>query len=212
MLAGAVVAAASLPSATLAQAVTDDWASAKIPLDPPPVKAVTVDPKTTALALLDFNKQGCTLERRPRCVADIPKLTKLLADARARGMFVFQTLAGTSTAADLLPELAPRANEPVYGGAAGPDKFIGAPIDLQRVLTDRGIKTLIVAGTGATGAELYMVSAAATRGFTIVVPVDGMPGDSATIEAFAVWEFAHAPRISDRVVLTKTDLISYATP
>jgi hypothetical protein len=191
-LAAALLATALLPTAAGAQAVTDDWASAKVPLAAPPVKAVTVDPKTTALALLDFNKQGCTAERRPRCVADLPKIASLLAAARAHGMFVFQTLAGTTTIDDIVPELAPRPGEPVFGRAAGPDKYIGAPIDLQKLLTDRGIKTLIVAGTGANGAELYMASASSTRGF-------------------AVWELTHAPRISDNVTLTKTDLISFGS-
>jgi hypothetical protein len=79
------------------------------------------------------------------------------------------------------------------------------------VLTDKGIKTLIVVGTSANGAELLMVSAAATRGFKVVVPVDGMPADSATIEAFVVWEFAHVPRFADSLTLTKTDLISFGS-
>jgi nicotinamidase-related amidase len=203
--------AGAIPLAAGAQAVTDDWASAKIPVDAPPVAAVTVDPKTTALAVMDFNKQGCTAERRPRCVADVPNIAKLLADARAHGVFVFHTLAGTTTAADILPALAPRPGEPVYGGAKGPDKFIGSPEDLQKVLDDKGIKTVIAVGTAANGAELYMASAASTRGFKVIVPVDGMPGDSAFTEGFAVWEMAHAPSVSTNITLTKTSMITFGS-
>jgi nicotinamidase-related amidase len=202
--------AAALPGAAAGQAVTDDWASAKVPLDAPPVKAVTVDPRTTALALLDFNTGTCSMARRPRCVADLPKIAALLAAARAHGMFVFETLAGTTTPAQISPELAPRPGEPVLPRSQGPDKYIGAQTDLQKLLADKGITTIVVCGTGANGAALYMASASATRGFKVIVAVDGIPGDSATIEAFAVWELAHAPTISDNVTLTKTDLISFA--
>lgn len=202
--------AAAQPRGAGAQAVTDDWASAKVPLEPPPVKAVTVDPKTTALALLDFNKDTCSPAHRPRCVADLPKIAALLAAARSHGLFVFETLAGTTTPADISPELAPRLGEPVFPRAHGPDKYIGAQVDLEKLLVDKGIKTIVVCGTGANGAALYMASASATRGFKVVVAVDGIPGDSATIESFVVWELAHAPTISNNVTLTKTDLISFA--
>lgn len=210
-LAAAVLVAASLPAVAFAQAVTDDWASAGIPMPAPPVKAVSVDPKTTALAVMDFNRGGCTLAKRPRCVADLPAIAKLLAAARTHGLFIFHTLAGTTTAADISPELAPRPGEPVYGGSAGPDKFIGSPENLEQVLKDRGITTVIAVGTSANGAELFMASAAATRGFRVIVPVDGIPGDSAFIEGFSVWELVNAPpTISSHITLTKTDLISFA--
>ena len=47
----------------------------------PALKPVTVDPKTTALLMLDFMNQNCG--KRPRCLASIPAMKKLLADARA---------------------------------------------------------------------------------------------------------------------------------
>ncbi len=47
-----------------AQDVIAEWGSVKVP-PPPELKDVTVDPKTTALLLLDFNKQTCNAERRP---------------------------------------------------------------------------------------------------------------------------------------------------
>ena len=46
-----------------------------------PLKPVTVDPKTTALLMLDFMNQNCG--KRPRCLATIPAMKKLLAEARA---------------------------------------------------------------------------------------------------------------------------------
>jgi hypothetical protein len=61
----------------------DEWAGVKAP-PPPEVKSVTLDPKTTALLLIDIIKQTCNMQRRPRCVAMVPKVQKLLAEARAK--------------------------------------------------------------------------------------------------------------------------------
>jgi hypothetical protein len=66
-----------------AQTIIDEWATVKAP-PPPALKGVTIEPKTTALLLLDFNKQTCNSERRPRCVASIPKVANVLKDARER--------------------------------------------------------------------------------------------------------------------------------
>ena len=65
----ALVAAAALAgSAMRAQAidVIEDWAEVKAP-PAPTLKPVTVDPKTTALLMLDFMNQNC--DNRPRCIA-----------------------------------------------------------------------------------------------------------------------------------------------
>jgi nicotinamidase-related amidase len=198
----------ALPSMVAAQAVTDDWASAKVPVEAPPLKPVTIDPKTTALAVMDFNMMGCSMARRPRCVADLPNVAKVLAAARQHGMFVFHTLAGPTTVADIPPTIVPRTGEPVYSGA-GPDKFIGGSSDLLAVLKGKGITTLLVTGTSSNGAVLYTASGASMRHFKVVVPVDCMPGDTAFTEAFPVWELAHAPVISNNVTLTKSDLLSF---
>jgi len=56
----AVVAPASAQ-----QTIIDEWATIKTP-PAPELKQVTVDPKTTALLLLDFVKQSCNEQRRPR--------------------------------------------------------------------------------------------------------------------------------------------------
>ena len=56
-----------------AETIIDEWSSVKAP-PPPEVKPVTIDKKTTALLMLDFNHQTCNSQRRPRCVASIPKV------------------------------------------------------------------------------------------------------------------------------------------
>ena len=50
------------------------------------------DPKTTALLVMDLIKQACNDEKRPRCVASIPKIATLLASARASGVSIIYTI------------------------------------------------------------------------------------------------------------------------
>ena len=194
----------ALGGAAQAQAVTDEWSSVKLP-DAPEVKPVTVDPKTTALIVMDFNKAGCSEQRRPRCVADLPHVAKLLQAARANHLFVIHTLAGTTTPADIPDSLKPQGNEQAF--KAGPDKFINS--DLDKILKEHGITTVMLVGTAANGAELHTASGAAMRGYKVIVPVDGMPGDSPFTEAYSVWHMTHAPASAGNIALTKTDLVKF---
>ena len=74
-----------------AETIIDEWSNVKAP-PAPQLKSVTLDPKTTALMLIDIIKQTCNMQRRPRCVASIPKVQKLLTEARAKGVFVIYAL------------------------------------------------------------------------------------------------------------------------
>src|SRR5690242_10724141 len=102
-----------------AQSIIDEWNSVKTP-PPPQLKPVTLDRKTTALLLLDFNRQTCE-DRRPRCTASIPKVKKLLASAREAGVPVAFTLGGGGKPEDMSKELTPTKDEPIY--SSGLDKF-----------------------------------------------------------------------------------------
>jgi hypothetical protein len=84
-VASALAATAFVATAAGAASIIDEWATVQAP-PAPALKAVTVDRKTTALLLLDFNSQTCNSERRPRCIASIPKVAKLLASARDAGV------------------------------------------------------------------------------------------------------------------------------
>jgi nicotinamidase-related amidase len=107
--------------------------------------------------------------------------------------------------ADTLPPVAPLGGEPVVQG--GPDKFLGS--DLQQILSQKGIKTVIVTGTAAQGAVLYTASHAAMAGMKVVVPVDTMPAEILYGEQFVVWNLANAPRISANVMLTTSDRLTF---
>jgi hypothetical protein len=80
------------------QTIIDEWNTVKVP-PAPELKTVKIDPRVTALLMLDFNKQTCNAERRPRCVASIPKVQKLLTEARAKGVPVIHSVSSGAAVA-----------------------------------------------------------------------------------------------------------------
>jgi nicotinamidase-related amidase len=215
-LAAGLVYAAPAP----AQTIIDEWSSIKAP-PAPELKSVTVDPKTTALLVMDLIKQACNEKNRPRCIASLPKIAKLIAAARASGTTIIYTLFPSPAPdkfpnpviGDTLPAVAPKGNEPVVVSFV--DKFILGDKDtgLEKMLKDKGITTVITVGTAAHGAVLYTSSAASLRGFNVIVPVDGMSGDGtdtgAYIEQYVAYDLTHAPILSPKITLTRIDMIKF---
>ncbi len=188
-----------------AATIIDEWANVKA--EPAPeLKPVTVDTKTTALLVMDLAKGTCNNERRPRCVAAIPAVAKLMNEARAKGVTVINTVAGQGTAADILPEVAPKEGETVLTRTVA-DKFVRT--DLEKILKDKGITTVIAVGTAAQGAVLYTGSQAAFRGFKVIVPVDGATSESLFAEQAVAWLFAKAPGVSQQTTLTSLAMIKF---
>jgi nicotinamidase-related amidase len=189
-----------------AQTVIDEWGTAKLPA-PPQLKPVTIVPNETALLVMDFTNQTCSPQRRPRCVASIPKTVKLVTEARAKGALIIYSVAvPNSVPADIVKELTPAAGEQVLP-PLGPDKFIGS--DLEKILKDKGIKTVVAMGTQAQTSVLHTGGAAALRGFKVIVPVDGMSADDVFPELYTSWHLATAARISAQVTLTKFEMIGF---
>ena len=202
-----VAIATLLPMPVQANDVTTEWTTVK----PPPVpelKPISVDPKSTALLVLDLMKTNCGV--RPRCVSTVPNVRKLLDEARAHDMMVFYTLVGqTPTLENMVDQsLAPRPGEFVVRGGA--DKFIGS--DLEMRLKDKGIKTVIVTGTSAQGAVVGTSNGAVQRGYKAVVPIDGMSAEDPYNEQYAAWHlYKGGPaNLTDSVTLTRSDLISFS--
>ena len=202
-LAGAL-AMLGAPSVRAADAIAE-WASIKAP-PAPELKRVTLDPKTTALLILDVNKPACAPERRARCVDTLPPIKKLMDAARAAGAPVLYTFSGTATPADIAdPGIAPREGEVV--AVRGPDKFFGS--ELEKRLKDKGVTTVIVTGTAANGTVIHTGGGAAMRGFKVIVPVDGMSADTAYMEQYVAFHFASAPALAARSTLTRADMIKF---
>ncbi len=199
----AITGALAVSSANSAT-IIDEWASIKAP-PPPELKPVTIDPGSTALLMLDFLHQNCNDERRPRCVASLPQMKKLLSEARAAGVMVVYSVTGSTTVADIWEDVAPKGDEPWV--QASVDKFFGT--DLEKILADKGIKTVITVGTAAQGAVLYTASAAALRGLQVIVPVDGVSAEDTYFEQYVVYDLSKAPGVSGKVTLTTVDMMKF---
>jgi nicotinamidase-related amidase len=207
LTAAAIFAALALPAK--AANIIDEWTSVKAPAAPP-LKEVKVDSKTTALLVLDLLKQSCNEERRPRCVASIPAVAKFQATAREKGIMVVNTILPIAKVEDVVPAVAPKAGEPVI--SAWVDKFMVVDKDtgLQKMLKDKGITTVIPVGTASYGAVLYTGSAAALRGFNVVVPVDGMSSEDLYFDQASTWLLAKGTGgIGPKVTLTTFDMIKF---
>jgi len=200
----AAVALAALVLPAQAKDIIDEWTSVKAPAALE-VKPVTVDAKTTALLLLDFQKPNCP--NRPRCIASLPAAKKLLDEARAKNVLVVYTTSGMANADAILQELAPTSGEPLVR-AASVDKFTNT--DLEKILKAKGIQTVIVSGTAAHGAVLYVGSFAAVKGFKVLVPVDLMSSEDLYYEQATAWLLAKGTGgIGPKVTLTRASMIKF---
>jgi len=208
----AVVLSYAEPSS--AETIIDEWQGVKAP-PAPQLKPVTLDPKTTALLVIDMIKQTCNEKARPRCVAAIAKVEKLLAAARASGVTVIYTLFPSPSPAtfpnpvitDVVPALAPKGDEPVV--TAYVDKFMLGDKDtgLQKILKDKGITTLVSVGTASHNAPLFTSVMAALRGFNVVVALDGIAGNNAYEDQLAAYTLTSS--IAYKVTLTSIDMIKF---
>jgi nicotinamidase-related amidase len=199
------------------QDIIDQWSQVQVP-PPPELKNVTIEPKSTALLVMGFVKGSCNAERRPRCVATIPHVKKLLTEARAHGVLVLHSVPCGSASGDLIvADLAPLPGEAIIP-PNGPNKFLPFDVlcshsdigfDLEKVLKTHGIKTVITVGTQVQTAVLHTAAEAALRGYKVIVPVDGMSGNGLYPEQYTAWHLVNTERVMQQVTLTKVDLIGY---
>ena len=94
--------------AARAQGVLDEWNSVRPP-PAPQLKDVALDPHTTALLVMDFNKANCRQDKRERCVGAVPHVRDLLAKARAADVFVVYTITAAMKPGDFVAAIAPKA-------------------------------------------------------------------------------------------------------
>jgi nicotinamidase-related amidase len=196
------------------ETIIDEWQNVKAP-PPPQLQSVTLDPKTTALLMIDIIKQTCNMQRRPRCVAMIPKVQKLLAEARAKGVYVIYALFPSPSPAtfpdpkisDYVPELAPKGHEPIVTAFVDKFELAGKDTGLEKMLRDKGIKTLVPVGVTSHNGVLFTSVMAALRGFNVVVPVDGMAGNNAYEDQLAAYTLTSS--IVYKVPLTSIDMITF---
>ena len=180
------------------------WEKAKAP---PPVelKAVKLDPKDTAFLILDIEELTCNKERRPRCIDSVPKIKGFLDRARKRCVPVVYSLTSRGEIETILPGVTPQGKEPVVKSSV--DKFFNT--ELEKILREKGIKTVIIVGTTAEGAVLHTATGAAMRGFKVIVPVDGMSAGTLYAEQYTAWHLLNAPGTRRSTTLTRFDMIGF---
>jgi len=189
-------------SSAQAQNVVDEWSSIKPP-PAPKLHTVSIDPRQTALLVMDFNQGDCVAGKRERCVAAIPKVETLIDKARDRGMLIIHT--AYPHMKPFIAGVAPLPGREMI--VAHADKFTGTRLD--RILQNHGITTVIATGTPANGAVLFTSFAAANRGYKLIVPVDTMPGDSAYAEQNAIWNIENDPGLDHSATLTSSGRIEF---
>jgi nicotinamidase-related amidase len=206
----ALIAAAAICAACPAGAgdIITDWDSVKLP-PKPELKPVTVDPKTTALLVLDLMKNNCGA--RPRCVPIVANIKKLIDEARSRNMMIVYNLTGASKPEDMADaSVMPKPNDFMIKNGRGGDKFIDSNLDAG--LKDKGIKTVIITGTSAQGAVATTSNGATGRGYKVVVPVDGTASEDSFRELYGIYHLAAGgpAALTENVTVTRSDLIKYA--
>lgn len=188
-------------SKTADPTIIDIWNTISTP-PPPELKSVTINPKNTALLILDMETTIC---KSPRCTATIPNIKSLLTKARRNGMLVVYSLIPTGNPQDIARQLAPLPGDPMV--KSNVDKFYQT--NLQEILQQKGIKTVIVTGYAANGAVLHTATSAAFRGFNVVVPVDCMSAVNPYAEQYTAWHMLNSPGTRNQAVLTKTSIIRF---
>ena len=206
-LIGLIALIVALPASSMTQGgetIVEEWSRVQAP---PPValKAVQVNPQETAFLILDIEQLTCNPDRSPRCIASVPKIQGFLQKARAKGMPVVYSLTGRGTRKTILPEVTPKADEPIVQSSV--DKFFKT--DLDKILRGKDIKTVIIAGTMAEGAVLHTATGAAMRGYNVIVPVDGMSAGNMYAEQYTAWHLLNAPGTRRGTILTRFDMIEF---
>ncbi len=206
VVAGAILAVATVFTAIPATAGTiiDEWKVVEAP-EPPKLKSVKLDTETTALIVMDIQKNNCNEKRRPRCLATLAGIKGLLEKARSTGITVVYTITSSKKVEDILKQVAPKSGEPYV--KASVNKFYKT--DLEKILKGKGIDTVILVGTSAEGAVLNTATGAYARKFKIVVPVDGMSSSKAYGEQYTAYHLANGPGVRKRTTLTTIDKIEF---
>ncbi len=211
ILAGSLALVCGAPQAQPAAPGGKPMITLQMPATPEPAR-VTLDPKTTALIVLDFVEDICAVQ--PSCNNQmLPAMVPFLERVRTAGLVVAY---GTRerNMAHWIREVAPLPGDIRVLNVAQ-DRFFRTDLDQQ--LKNKGIKTLIVAGWKISGSVTYTSVAAMAHGYTVVIPVDttsaGSPHET-TIGFYNVLNSGNANLANQAlkpgsVTLTRTDLMAF---
>lgn len=183
----------------------------QMPATPDPAR-VTLDPKTTALIVLDFVEDICNAQ--PSCKSQmLPAMIPFLERVRKAGLVVAY---GTRerNMSQWLKEVAPAAGDIKIINTAQ-DRFYNTELD--QVLKAKGVKTLIMCGWKVSGSVTYTSVGAMARDYTVVIPMDTTSAASGYETAIGFYNvlnsgnanLANEPMKPKAVTLTRTDMITF---
>src|SRR3979409_1537577 len=183
----------------------------QMPATPDPAR-VTLDPKTTALMVLDYVEDICNSQ--PKCKGQmLPAMIPFMERVRKAGLVVaYGTREQNMT--KWLKEVAPAPNDIKIVNTAQ-DRFYNT--DLDKALKAKGINTLIMVRWKISGSVTYTSVGAMARDYTVVIPVDTTSAGSGyetTIGFYNVLNsgnanLANEPLKPKAVTLTRTDMITF---
>jgi nicotinamidase-related amidase len=149
-----------------AQTNSKPMVTLQMPALPDPVH-VTLNPKTTALLVLDYVEPICNSQ--PKCKGGmLPAMTPFMAQVRKAGLVVAYGTRETNIS-KWLPEVAPASGDIKIANIAQ-DRFYNT--DLDTALKAKGITTIIMVGWKVSGSLAYTSVGATLRDYTVVIPVD----------------------------------------
>jgi nicotinamidase-related amidase len=190
---------------------TGKMVTVQMPAIPDPAR-VTLDPKTTALIVLDYVESICN--NQPTCKDKmLPAVTPFMERVRKAGITVAY---GTreQNMSKWLKEVAPAPGDIKIVNTAQ-DRFYNT--DLDKELKAKGIKTLIMVGWKVSGSVTYTSVGAMIRDYTVVIPQDTTSAGSdyeTTIGFYNVLNsgnanLANAPLKPRATTLSRTDMITF---
>jgi nicotinamidase-related amidase len=174
--------------------------SLQMPAIPDPAP-VTLDPKTTALMVLDYVEPICSSQ--PSCRDKmLPAMSPFMERVRKAGLTVAY---GTreQNMSKWLPQVAPAPGDIKIVNTAQ-DRFYNT--DLDNALKAKGITTIIMVGWKVSGSVAYTSVGATVRGYTVVIPVDTT---AATILNQGNGNLRNEPLKPKSPTLTRTNMITF---
>ena len=208
---GLVLALCGAAQAQPANRPAGKMTTLQMPAIPDPVR-VTLDPKTTALLVLDYVEGICNAQ--PKCKGGmLPAMTPFMAQARKADLVVAY---GTreQNMSKWLPEVAPTPGDIKIVNTAQ-DRFYNT--DLDKALKAKGIKTIIMVGWKVSGSVAYTSVGATVRNYNVVIPVDTTTASTDYETTLGFYQIlnqgnsnlTNEPLKPNAPTLSRTDLITF---
>jgi nicotinamidase-related amidase len=175
----------------------------------PQPTALTLEPTTTALLVLDLTNR-CNDPAQP-CNRLAPRVKDFLPKARAAKVFTIFTLIFREkdvANGQVWDHFGRLPDEPVLAPDAF-DKFVRG--EIREMLEKRGIKTVIITGASSNAAVLYTATTAASAfKYKVVIPVDGIIAANRYIEEYILYQFTVLPnRVNESFSFTTLEGIEF---